>query len=272
MRRCLYIFALLCLTIALPACSSEEGETVVSDQTGEGEAVDSIETALPEEPPTEVWGGSTSYLRSSDETPLAVEWLQVEGAEPRGTVILIHMLGRSRGDWQPLVQPLIENGFYVVGIDLRGHGQSALQGSYTDFTPDDWMAARGDVHAAVDFAIPDKPDPYFVCGASIGANLTFLDLAEDNRPSGVILLSPGDDYRGVKPSEGLEAYGDRPALLVAAEDDEFSAQTVRDMAAELPNARFEIYPDGGHGTRLLTSRPELQGLIIDWLVQQVAEK
>lgn len=271
MRRLVYSCLSAGLALALSACSSngDETDSAVDDGTAEVEAV---EQEPPAEPPEPVWGGETTYLRSGDGTPVAAEWLSVEGAEPRGTVILIHMLGQERSDWSPLVQPLVESGFDVVGVDLRGHGQSKLNGSYADFTQEQWRAARADVRAALDYAIPDKPDPYFVCGASIGANLAFLEVAGDNRSAGVILLSPGKDYRGVRPAEGLEEYDDRPVLLVAAEDDAFSAQTVRELAADLTNARVEVYPDGGHGTRLLSSRPEVRELIIDWLVQRLAER
>ncbi len=38
-----------------------------------------------------------------------------------------------------------------------------------------------------------------------------------------------------------------PALIISTEDDRFgTAQTARDIAAQLPQARLVIYPDGGH--------------------------
>jgi pimeloyl-ACP methyl ester carboxylesterase len=38
-----------------------------------------------------------------------------------------------------------------------------------------------------------------------------------------------------------------PVLIVSTEDDRFgTAQTARDIAAQLPQARLVIHPDGGH--------------------------
>jgi pimeloyl-ACP methyl ester carboxylesterase len=38
-----------------------------------------------------------------------------------------------------------------------------------------------------------------------------------------------------------------PVLIVSTEDDRFgTAQTARDIAARLPQARLVIHPDGGH--------------------------
>lgn len=262
------------LALTLGACGGE-GSAAEGQGDGEGTADPSAETGQTVdindlEAPGPKLGGETFWLKAADDTPVAAEFISVEGAPARGSVILVHMLGSQRGDWAPLVQPLIESGFDVLAIDLRGHGQSTVLGErYREFDTADWLAAAQDIRAAVAYLSPQISPPHFLIGASIGANLSLIEAAEDNRVSGIITLSPGDDYRGVSPADSAAALGKRPVLLVAAEEDAYSAESTRELATQLENARAEIYPGSGHGTNLFTDHPELYGLITTWLADTV---
>ena len=85
----------------------------------------------------------------------------------------------------------------------------------------------------------------------------------------VALLSPGLDYRGVTTEEQLVAYGGRPLLLVASEDDPYSADSVRALAEAAEGATVQLYDDAGHGTNMFATEPELTGLIVGWLDEQL---
>ena len=243
--------AIFVLLLTLTACSGNDEAT---------------EAASPEP----LFGGEVTILTAEDGVQVTAEILLVEGAASRGGVVLTHMLGQQRGDWEPLIEELITHGFDVIALDLRGHGQSTGDLDFMEFSTADWLACVGDVSAAIEpMALNAREYSLFLIGGSIGANLSLLTAAEDSRIDGVVLLSPGLDYRGVEPLTVVDDYNPRPVMLVAAEDDPYSQESVEELAEELTNSELIIYPDGGHGTQLLTSQPELLETLTDWLASQI---
>src|SRR5919198_608042 len=77
-------------------------------------------------------------------------------------IILLHMLGHNRNDWNSFASTLSNksNGYAVLSIDLRGHGDSISQDgntiSFQSFTPDDFNKMVLDVKAAKQFLLTQK--------------------------------------------------------------------------------------------------------------------
>ena len=186
------------------------------------------------------------------------------GADPG--VILLHMLGDDRTVWGEvgLAADLVAAGYAVLAVDMRGHGETGGAADWT-LAADD-LARVWDAFVALD-SVDDARTA--VIGASIGANMA-LRLGVD-RPDirAVVALSPGLDYRGVTTAELPAAYGDRPLLLVASEDDAYAADSVRALAESAATARVEMYATAGHGTNMFAAAPELTPLIIGWLDEQL---
>ena len=182
------------------------------------------------------------------------------GADPG--VMLLHMLGDDRTVWGEvgLAAELVAAGYAVLVIDMRGHGE-------TGGAPD-WTLAADDLGRVWDaFTARDTVDKArtAIVGASIGANTALRLGAERPDVGAVVLLSPGLDYRGVTTEDHLAIYGDRPLLLVASEDDAYSADSVRALAGAAGGATVHMYEDAGHGTNMFAAEPELGALIIGWL-------
>jgi pimeloyl-ACP methyl ester carboxylesterase len=59
------------------------------------------------------------------------------------SLVLVHGITESRRSWDPLLAPLIEAGYRVTAIDLRGHGESSRVGPY------DLATMAGDLAAVV---------------------------------------------------------------------------------------------------------------------------
>jgi pimeloyl-ACP methyl ester carboxylesterase len=187
------------------------------------------------------------------------------GADPG--VILLHMLGDDRTVWGEvgLTADLVAAGYAVLVVDMRGHGQTG--------GTQDWPLAADDLGRVWDaFAALETVDEArtAVVGASIGANMALRLGADRSGVAAVALLSPGLDYRGVTTEEPLAAYGDRPLLLVASEDDPYSADSVRALAETAGGATVQMYDDAGHGTNMFAAETELSALIISWLDEQLA--
>jgi alpha-beta hydrolase superfamily lysophospholipase len=185
----------------------------------------------------------------------------------RGVVVLAHQLCSDRAEWSQAshdwVTALAQRGVTTVAIDLRGHGQSKLfpDGSTKDLCSggaDSLFAGMvSDVKAAVGYARTTLgAQSVAVIGASIGSNSALVAFSEDAQLAMVVALSPGLDYLGIKTDGAVSQLGSRPALLEAADDDSYSAGSVRQLQARNSALTTKIWPSGGHANQLLTSHPE----------------
>jgi uncharacterized protein len=110
----------------------------------------------------------------------------VEAPNPRGSVILVHGLNRTRIEMAKRVEPLRAWGFNCLLIDLRHHGSSGGEG--TTFG----IKEKLDVQAAIDFAQAKSAGPIAVWGVSMGGATVILAAADDPRAAGIIADSSYD--------------------------------------------------------------------------------
>ncbi len=182
-------------------------------------------------------------------------------ADPAPGILLLHMLGRDRSDWHDFALQLQQAGYAVLAIDLRGHGESEGSRDYT--------LMERDAAAGIRF-LRDQPqidaNRLLIIGASIGANIALRYAASDPDIAGVVLLSPGLDYRQVTTADAMPAYGERPILIAASSEDSYAADSARqlDSLAAGPH-QLLIYDGQGHGTRMLGKGNGLETAILDWL-------
>jgi pimeloyl-ACP methyl ester carboxylesterase len=196
-------------------------------------------------------------------------------------VILLHMLGHNRSDWNGFVSTLGNktNGYAVLSIDLRGHGESTSSQngntiSFQSFTPDDFNKMVMDVKAAKQFLVTQKninPNDIAIVGASIGANVALNYAASDPSIKAVVLLSPGLDYRGVTTSDAIRQYKG-PIYIATAGKDPIAGNDPQTLCNEIKcsnSNRLQIYQDSNsHGTDMFSDsslQPSLDKLIISWL-------
>lgn len=213
---------------------------------------------------------SATLPNSTDIVVEASDGLQIHGtyAYPGGIapypgVLLLHMLGSNRTVWQEtgVIDTLLRNGYAVLAIDMRGHGDSG--GSQ------DWVLAEDDLLRAWDFFVNQAEvdgEKTAVIGASIGANMGLVTAVNQPAINTAILLSPGLDYRGVTTDDKMQLYGERPILIVASSEDSYAAdssQQLHDLA--LGNKQIQLYEGAGHGTTMFINEPELTELLLDWL-------
>ncbi len=199
---------------------------------------------------------------ASDGVTLAASYyppvLSVAGAKAPG-VLLLPMYGHSRADWDSFARELQKRGLAVLALDLRGQGQSG--------GPEDWSKAPADVAAAW-AALTARPEVDAehtgVAGASIGANLALIAGANNPKIATVIALSPGQDYKGIKPAGTLGQFGQRGVFFVASQDDTYAYDSVRQLAPLVPKGETYYFAKAGHGTAMLTT-PALPPLLFKWL-------
>lgn len=107
----------------------------------------------------------------SDGVTLAAD---VGGDPNRPHVLLMHGGGQTRFSWGRAARELIQTGYHVISLDLRGHGDSdwAENGDYRI------DAFVGDLYSILDAV----PGPVALVGASLGGIASLVAIGESNRP------------------------------------------------------------------------------------------
>ncbi len=181
-------------------------------------------------------------------------------------IIALHMLNSNRAAYEPIIPDLHAAGYALLNVDMRGHGDSGGAQDWGLAIQDvadwiDWLDAQGDIGEG----------GLVIMGASIGSNVALISCAASELCRGAIALSPGLDYRGVEPEGALvDGLAQRAALLVAAHQDHYSADTVRQLFGKAKGAvTARLYAGRAHGTRLFDSDyASVSKLILFWLSEQ----
>ena len=210
---------------------------------------------------------TTIIRETSDATTLAAD-LYPADAETAPAILLLHMLNSRRSAYEPLIPDLHAAGYTILNIDMRGHGDSGGAQDWDAIIADtsDWIAWLADNDHLNDSGLA-------IIGASIGANVALIACADADACRGAVALSPGLDYRGVKPESALvDGLADRTALLVASGADASSSTAIRQMFLNAQgDVSARLYRGRAHGTRLFDSAyASVSRLILNWLDETFA--
>lgn len=252
-------FAILFLAISASACSTSPQPTANS-RTASPKPTSAESTSV----------GQRVTFESADKTVIVGSFL--ESPKPNSAaVLLLHQFASDRHSYDDLAKQLQAKGFGVLAIDGRGFGESTKTSdgktvavSRTDEAVKGMIA---DVAAAFEFLAKQKnvdPTRIAIVGASYGSSLAIIYAVDDPKVKAVALLSPGVNYFGNMPTEpAVKKYGNRGLLLVAADDDKESADSVRKLKASGGNDKYEVkvYEKGGHGTGLFKAKVGLEDLL-----------
>ncbi|HEV8592980.1 MAG TPA: alpha/beta fold hydrolase [Pyrinomonadaceae bacterium] len=258
--RLLLIFAITLISLACGSTSTGANANVVAVATPP------VNTSTPS---SSAASGNVN-IRSADGLVL-VGSIYPSDKPNSPAVLLLHQWQSDRHSYDAFAKQLQAKGFNVLSIDGRGFGESTKTGDGKTVTPERTDAAvkamLGDVEAAFKYLSEQKnvdPKRIGIVGASYGSSLALIYAADHPNVAAVALLSPGLNYFGNMPTEpSIKKYGDRPILLVAADDDKESADSVKKLKADGANDKYEvqIYPKGGHGTGLFGAKVGLENLL-----------
>ncbi len=197
--------------------------------------------------------------------------------EAKYTGILIHQRPATKESFNDFAKFLQKEGYAVLAFDLRGHGESteSVFGKldYNRFTPEEEQKSIIDLESASLFLEKEgfPKTKQFLIGASIGANLSFQFLSENPEIKAIVLLSPGLNYRGIILEKfKREGLGEK-IFIVSARDDPQAVEAGQALKNWYPNANYLEYPQGGHGTNLLKTQPELYEKILFWLREKLVD-
>lgn len=106
------------------------------------------------------------YFQGSD-----VRIAASEGGDPcQVPVVFLHGAGQTRHSWRKAAKALVEAGYYVLSLDLRGHGDSEWSPT-GDYSSDSFVT---DLKAV----ISQLSQPPILIGASLGGIVSLLTVGE----------------------------------------------------------------------------------------------
>ena len=205
-------------------------------------------------------------------------------------VILLHDLGGNKSDWlndTDTYVALLERGYAVLAIDMRGHGQTPLPAARRVLELIDLELSFLDVHAAlVWLQSQSKVDVsrIAVVGTGSGGNVAYV--SSGRMPELIktgVSLSPGLwEAASLEPlviGAGLEPFGPRSMLFMAGDQDQIQAGDVilsyaefaRSLEAQTAEPKdVRVFPDSAdHGFALLDNVAEAQDLFFLWLEENL---
>ena len=190
------------------------------------------------------------------------------GARP--VVILVHDVSLNNQQWfnTPIFIELLERGYLVLAVDLRGHGASGLPDDRFTVQLEDLENSFLDIRAGLNW-LKERPEAdagrVAVVGSGLGGNVAYVSIgAFPLEIKTAVALSPGifdPNLRALVVGAGLETFEPHTMLLIAGEDDRFETQdqtvlfaafadfmsrTVRD-----PSTLFVVPESSAHGIELL---------------------
>ena len=240
---------------------------------------------------------STVSFPSNDGVEVSAIFGMVQTGESLPVVILLHDLGGSKSDWlnhtgtymalTGTYMTLIERGYAVLAIDMRGHGETRLPDNRQVLELIDLELSYRDVHAALIWLQSQSEidvSRIAVVGSGLGGNVAYVSsgiFPELIKTS--VLLSPGlwvaSSLEPLVIGASFEPFAPRSILFMVGDQDQIVSGNVTlsyvDFARSLEARTAEpkelhIFPGSAdHGFALLDNIAEAQDLFFLWLEENL---
>ena len=240
--------------------------------------------------PGRVYPISTVSFPSNDGVEVSGLFGTAAADELLPVVILLHDLGGNKSDWLNATDTyaaLLERGYAVLAIDMRGHGETPLPDDRQVLELIDLELSVLDVHAALIW-LPSQSkidvSRIAVVGSGSGGNVAYVSLGSfpELIKTG-ISLSPGlwgaASLEPLVIGTGFEPFAPRSMLFMVGDQDQVQAGDVilsyvdfaRSLEAQTAEPKdLRVFTDSAdHGFALLNNVPEAQDLFFLWLEENL---
>lgn len=171
--------------------------------------------------------GAGFRLQTFDGVDLYAAFDVPEGVQaPIPVALLLHGYGESHTVWAPLRERLLQRGWAVLALDLRGHGQSLTRGAAAIAPQESWRTDPQqfplDLEPALDY-LRTRPrldsNRIAVIGFDVGAQLALIASGRFREVSTAVAINPNLDQALAMAGTG-RAFSPRTTFVVAAPDGE----------------------------------------------------
>lgn len=194
-------------------------------------------------------------------------------------VILLHSIGENSNQWGTLPDKLLESGFAILKVDLRGHGESIynidLNKKYwQNLSEKAYSKYPNDILGLMNYVKQEYKNisfsHYAIIGADIGANTSILaSQLMKNKPFALVLISPQTSFKGLYIPIAIADLPKTNILFVYSNLDNKTVKEVKSLKRFAQAQTKElIYPSGGSGMILLKNNKDSDYDITNWCVEE----
>jgi len=198
-------------------------------------------------------------LHASFELPLGVP-------APIPAVLLLHGFGEDRSAWKDFSKDLLNRGWAVMALDLRGHGESRSKNQQPLTASPDWRANLHEFPVDLDPALDwlkSRPRvdnrKIVVIGYDVGANLALIASGRFQEVRTAVAIKP-NLQESLSMAGSAQDFMPRSALIVVSSQSEGDRLKA---AVKAPSRVLVVSHNGGTGE--WTADPQIKNAIFQWL-------
>jgi alpha-beta hydrolase superfamily lysophospholipase len=209
-------------------------------------------------------------LVPKDSVYLSARYYPAPGKVASRGVVLMHQYNSSQNAWNDFAAELQDRGFAVMTFDWPGHGDSS--GDLASLTEQDYEAFPTYAAEAIEYLRDINADMEIaVVGGGLGANAAMQLADQDGSVAAVLMVSPQNNYRGIK-INGINKKFTRPVFYLVSRADTVSLTATESLYKNSPSTQKELRiaeEANGRGTKLLRHAPKIRSAMIDWLEEVI---
>ena len=206
-----------------------------------------------------------------------LEYPKVKNQKEFSTVVLLHSLGYSSEWWETLPKELLDSGYAVLRIDLRGHGRSVynsklVRTSWKSMTNSAYAKYPDDVVKVIDYVKSENTkkiffNNYAIVGADIGASTAVLAADKISyKPKTIVMLSPVVKTKGLFIPVKMANLNNIDILAINGTDDVSGAESA-EYLKKFAQAAFMTYTSEAKSTGMIMLKNDtsLAKIITSWI-------
>ena len=202
---------------------------------------------------------------------------KVKGQKEYNTVVLLHSLGYNSQWWGDLPRILLDKGYAVLAIDLRGHGYSVYNSklakvSWKSLTNNAYTKYPDDVIAMIDVIKEDNVKRDFftnwaIVGCDIGASAGVL--AADRlpeKPKTIVMISPVVKAKGLYIPVSVAQLGNTDFLSISSQSDLDSIKSSAYLKKFAQREFSELYSESKtSGNLMFKNDSKMSTVVAEWI-------
>ena len=207
-----------------------------------------------------------------------LEYPKIKEKTNFSTVVLLHSLGYNSTWWETLPDELLKDGFAVLKIDLRGHGNSIYNSklvrvSWSSLTNKAYAKYPDDVISVINYIKNENKRTFFdkwaIVGSDIGASTAVIVANKiENKPKTIVMLSPIIRTRGLYIPVHLAELDNIDILSVTGQTD-INSKQANEYLKKFSQSTFAEYTSISKsiGMLMLKNDDTLSNVISAWVYE-----
>lgn len=210
---------------------------------------------------------------TQDQVEIFGSWIvgqdAVQSKKKRPVVMLLHDYGIDRRDWSVFIPDLVNEGYHVLAIDLRGHGQSA--GGRATSARTIMQSGPLDVQPAFEWITSQQNSQHHnisIIGVGMGADIAYLCAGRFAKYlRAAVVISPS--YNPVTYGSVLDMQPENVLFCVTRTGKNGKSRMAAETLSNFTQHRKKVvvYESSAHGLGMFYAHPDIREEIFAWLPQ-----